>query len=195
MIKIIIATILLSNILIGQEKFNYLLTNNKNTHYSGFGGFNIKMSNINKQMQSGINGFGGFMINNKISLSFGGFGSKRDNIYIGYGGVKIGFHPMASSAIHPAFGLFVGRGGIGETKNNIPSLISVLELNADIELNIAKWLRIIPSIGYRTIYGDSNTYTLNDFEGLTYNIAFNFGYFGNKRFKFKKFKNRLKHSL
>jgi hypothetical protein len=78
----------------------------------------------------------------------------------------------------------LGKGGIIPQDFNDKNTLSLMQINIAMQVNIKKWFRLSPSVGYRYVSFDHLTeYKYADFSGFTYGLNFEFGFINKKNFK------------
>jgi len=163
----------------------------------GFGGPIFSWSNANNKTGYGAGGGGGVVFDRFFIGAFG-MGETfdavrvgREQLTLGYSGLWLGYTIPSHKLFHLYTSMKVAGGGIGTTNfeddwnfdDNFRDVALVLVPEAGIELNVARWMRLSGSLGYRYVGGFSgwDTYGKNDLNALTYNITMRFGWFGGKK--------------
>ncbi len=161
----------------------------------GFGG-PIMEWGLNNDLNTSIGGGGGVIIDN---FFLGGYGlgsvdytqlldhGDIDQLDIGHGGFWLGFQVPSHKLIHLYGSARLGWGAINvqfdDPTQNYSDVdkIFVMTPEAGLELNIARWLRVSGTIGYRWVDGVStnNGYREDDFDGWVAGMTIRFGGFGN----------------
>ncbi len=166
----------------------------------GFGSPVIKIISIKNKTGVMVGGQGNMIFNRIFSIGVGAYGWVNDtnleNIIadttlgfdFGYGGIILEYIINPSNASHFTISTLIGAGGIiyeqekplGDFKDD--TVCIVLESGINLELNVTEFLHIDLGTSYRYVNGvnfDRIPYDDNDFSGISANIIFKFGYFGN----------------
>ena len=153
----------------------------KSNDIQGFGGFDVKITDILDERSVLIGGYGGVLINRSYLLGVGAYGlvarpsfdglvpgssdTTRLRLYGGYGGLLVGGTLFAKEIIHVSLPVFLGVGnlevsdddffqGIGDTSFTVEnSVFFVLEPGLQLEFNITQYLRIAGGASYRWVQG------------------------------------------
>lgn len=170
----------------------------------GFGSFDIKMTEFNNENAVFLGGHGGVILNKHFIFGGGGYGltTKNDfrvpggtperlNLYGGYGGLILGYILAPKEVIHVSFPVLIGAGGVEVVDDSLPTVndlratiertaFFVIEPGVEIEMNVARFLRIAANGGYRHVEGadlDINAISNSDLSSWTAGISFKFGKF------------------
>ncbi len=163
----------------------------------GFGGPLLEFGNIKGDFVTSVGGGGGVIIDN---FFIGGYGIgsienlhyRFDNDFrmdLAHGGLWLGYTPQSFKVFHPYFSTKIGWGfadfresRFGPTFSNGDGIF-VLTPEAGLELNLTKFFRIVGTVGYRwvTDVDQLEDYSNKDFQSLTGQLTFRFGWFGRKR--------------
>jgi len=189
---LILAIILSSTALFGQAQQETLFKNAKVR--GGFGGPIFSWSNTKNQTGYGAGGGGGVVFD-RFFIGLFGMGETLDNptvgdkhLAIGYGGLWMGYTVPAHKVLHLFTSLKIAGGAVGvahydqdwnfEDDWNDVAFVAIPE--AGLELNIAKWLRLSGSVGYRFVNGFDGwqNYGKKDLNAAVYNVTLRFGFFG-----------------
>lgn len=176
----------------------------KDNEMAGFGGTDVKMSDIKDDRTLLLGMYGGMIINRNYLLGIGAYGMassndfrgthpggtelKKLNLHGGYGGVIVGATLFTREIVHLSFPVLFGGGSIDVVDSKFvdnftnvdvtveKSAFFVIEPHAQIEINITKKFRIAGGISYRyvTASGFQNLED-SDLSGLAGNLSFRFG--------------------
>jgi len=195
----IFALILLPGIVFAQEGENRLTGNARVK--GGFGGPFFVYSQVENHNGNGGGGGGAIIIN---EFFFGGFGQGETfgqhlveglnyDLNLSQGGIWVGYVRPSKQLVH-GFGSF--KFGFGEVmlKRNpldgellegkdIKDNISVISPEIGAEINIAPWVRLAVTGGYRWVTGVDKLpyFTESDFQSPIFGITLRFGNFGYKK--------------
>jgi hypothetical protein len=142
-------------------------------HSGGFGGLELRLTQLNDQTGLLVGGGGAWVVNNSFYLGGAGYGLVNDvntlglgpdttRIDFGYGGGLVGYMFASDNLVHVGVQTLVGAGGVGYRMHGDRESFSsvndgdgffVLEPGVVGELNIAKNIRLDLSAGYRFING------------------------------------------
>ncbi len=176
----------------GNYLFDNLFDGLKST--SGIGGVMIDFYDVNGESAVSVGGGGAVLVNDRFY--FGGYGTgvanspkfslegNPDAIFkLGHGGLWMGAIIKPESLVHLALSSRFGWGGLtleDGQEELLSENIFVVNPQLDIELNVARWLRLSVGAGYRLVSGiDSNLIEKSDFNGYNINLGFHFGWFEN----------------
>ena len=170
----------------------------KGTKVTGFGAFDLKLTEIAGQTSLILGGSGGAILNHKWIVGAGGYGIatnvdlegqgsfQRLDLNAGYGGLILGYMIAPREIVHVAIPVLVGAGGT-DISSPIPSdqpiiiesgSFFVVEPGIQAEVNITSWFRIGIGASYRIVEAFNSDYLrASDLEGLTGNFALKFGKF------------------
>lgn len=174
----------------------------KDTRISGFGAFDIKLTEIKGETTLLTGGHGGVLLNKNIIIGGGGYGIATDNsftgvnpattlnVYGGYGGLLIGGIIKPREIVHITIPVLIGAGGVEITDRNFflgfadneqtieSSAFFVVEPGIQIELNVTRFFRIGLGGSYRFVEGiDLVNFRDGDMIGYNGEISFSFGGF------------------
>lgn len=160
---------------------------------SGFGGPVIKFGPVNDQSAVLVGGRGGWLINSILSIGGGGYGlsnrvtaDRPDSVrlQLGYGGLVLERVFMPRRMMHGSLSLLIGSGSVNMHESmhrddrSETEVFFVLEPEASLEINVVRFFRFCPGIGYRWLAGDSRYLDSDwDISGWTGNLTFKFGKF------------------
>ncbi|MEI6411802.1 MAG: hypothetical protein WCR52_20590, partial [Bacteroidota bacterium] len=106
---------------------------------------------------------------------------------LGYGGLWIGYTYPSNKLLHLYTSVKIGGGSVAvtdfkdnfEAKDNWLNATFVAVPEAGLELNVARWMRIGGTIGYRFVNGFDGwgSYGKQDLNALTYGFTLRFGWF------------------
>lgn len=163
----------------------------------GFGGPIFSWSNTNNKTGYGAGGGGGVVFDH-FFIGLFGMGETFDNVVVGepqlatgYGGLWLGVTVPSHKLVHAYFSAKLAGGSVGVTdfeddpyhEENWDDVTFVAIPEAGVELNIARWMRMSGSVGYRFVDGFEGwgTYGKNDLNAPVYNLTFRFGWFSGKQ--------------
>lgn len=179
----------------------------KNNQIEGFGGLDLKISDIIDERTLLAGGYGGVIINRSYFLGIAAYGlatrpamdgivpgpntKKRLTLYGGYGGVVVGGTILGREVIHISLPVTFGAGnldvsdddffdqGLGDTQFTVEnSTFFVIEPAAQLEFNITSYLRIATGVSYRWVTGlELVNVTNDDLIGLTGVLSIRIGRF------------------
>ena len=160
----------------------------------GFGGPIFSWSQTNNKTGFGAGGGGGVVFDGFFVGLFG-MGEVFDNPVVGqqqlvhgYGGLWMGYSVPSYKIVHVYTSLKLAGGSTGVTdfeqdwdyydSRHDVTFVAIPE--AGVEINIARWMRMSGSLGYRFVNGFEGwgPYGKKDLNALTYNLTFRFGWFG-----------------
>ena len=163
----------------------------------GFGGPMFSWSQTNNKTGYGAGGGGGVVID-QFFVGLFGMGETFDAVQIGqqqlvlgYGGLWMGYSFPSHKLVHLYTSLKIAGGGVGVTDFeddwdydedwSDATFVAIPEVG--VELNVARWMRVSGSVGYRFVDGFDGwgAYGKNDLNALTYGLTFRFGWFGGGR--------------
>ena len=201
---IMVTTVLFSIPAMGDER---TLLTGEVTH-GGFGGPDWKMTKIYGDMGLMVGGKGGWIIDHKMFIGGGGYGLVNEipapvadrYLNFGYGGVVVGGIIGSDKVVHACVSALIGGGGVNYRKHwedmnghwdddiyyyddSDPDFISndnffVIEPGVDLELNVAKFMRITFGVSYRIVNGlEGKDLENSDLSGVSANIMLKFGKF------------------
>ncbi len=173
-----------------------LLGEGEITH-GGYGGPEVKFTNINNQFGLLVGGRGGWIINHSIVLGGAGYGltnavdakvlgpDSAKYLAFGYGGFVIEWIIKSDKMIHFSISSLIGGGGAGFRKDlhndnaeDRDDAFLVIEPGATVELNVTKFLRLSLGASYRYVNGIESTATSDEsLSGLSVAILLRFGKF------------------
>lgn len=162
----------------------------------GFGGPVIKFGPVNDQAAVLVGGRGGWLINSVFSIGGGGYGVANrvttdhpDSLRMdmGYGGFIMEAVFLPNRLVHGTFSVLIGGGSVnmhesmhrgdGFDREDAETFF-VLEPEVNLELNVVRFFRFCPGIGYRWMAGDTRFLDSDwDISGFTGNLTFKFGRF------------------
>ena len=172
-----------------------------NVTHGGFGGPEVKFSDVAGSAGVWVGGRGGWIINldenHAISLGGGGYGLATnhrvpmpidgdDDLYAlnGYGGFIFEYTNQSYRLVHFTVSSLIGAGGLllrerdyEDVSDEVNSYF-VFEPSVNLELNVTNFFRIAVGAGYRTTSGISKFgFRDSDFSGVNGTISLKFGGF------------------
>ncbi len=162
----------------------------------GFGGPMFSWSNTNNQVGYGSGGGGGLVFN-RFFLGLFGMGetldnptSGKDQLVIGYGGLWMGYTIPSHKLVHAYASLKLGGGNVAITdfrddwdiEDSWYDATFVAVPEVGLELNIARWMRLSGTVGYRWVQGFDGwqSYDKNAMNAPVYGLTLRFGKFGKR---------------
>lgn len=163
----------------------------------GFGGPIVSWSSTNGKTGFGT-GVGGGVLFDQFFIGLFGMFETFDNIVVGqpqlatgYGGLWLGATVPSQKLAHAYISVKLAGGAVGITdfednwhyQDNWEDVTFVAIPEAGIELNIARWMRMSGSVGYRFVDGFEGwgSYGEKDLNAPVYNLTFRFGCFSKKK--------------
>ena len=160
----------------------------------GFGGPIFSWSNTNGQIGYGAGGGGGVVFD-RLFVGLFGMGETFDNVVvgeqqlaIGYGGLWLGYTIPSHKLLHLYTSVKIAGGSVGTTdfdddwdfEDHWQDATFVAVPEAGVELNVARWMRLSGSVGYRFVEGFDGwgAYGKKDLNAPVYNLTLRFGWFG-----------------
>lgn len=159
-----------------------------------FGGPVVKFTQINGRYGMLSGGRGGWIINHTFVLGGGGYGLSNHiaadrfsndpaDLQFEYGGGEFEWILRSDHLIHYSLQTLIGGGSL-KLENQDPQNsqgddhLFVVELNANVELNVVAWFRLGAGAGYRFVQGvDIPGLSNADLGGPTGILTFKFGKF------------------
>ncbi len=179
----------------------------KNNQIEGFGGIDLKISDVIGERTLLVGGAGGVIINRSYFFGIAAYGlatqpsfdgvvpgpntEKRLTLYGGYGGVVVGGTILGKEVVHISLPITFGAGnldvsdddfftqGFGDSQFTVEnSTFFVIEPAAQLEFNITSYLRIATGVSYRWVTGlELVNVTNDDLRGLTGVLSIRVGRF------------------
>ena len=145
---------------------------------NGFGGADLKVTDIFKERALIVGGYGGVLINRNYMLGIAGYGiatnpefdgilqdgsEKKLTIHGGYGGLLIGATILGKEVVHLSIPVVLGAGSVQVTDEDFfqnstdtdftieSSTFFVVEPAAELEFNITRTIRLAAGASYRYI--------------------------------------------
>lgn len=153
---------------------------------------------FNNELSTAVGGGAGIVINS-IFVGAYGMGSVNfeqlletgevDRLDLGHGGLWLGFTVSPHSLLHLYGSGRVGWGVVNVSFND-PGIrydeldkIFVATPEIGLEMNLARWFRVVGTIGYRYVDGvsENHGFTNEDFSGAVLGLGVRVGWFGNRR--------------
>ncbi|MCU0648695.1 MAG: hypothetical protein MUF00_11910 [Gemmatimonadaceae bacterium] len=177
-----------------------------NTSFGGFGGPTVAVGSILGETGVFVGGRGAFLIGRRFAIGGAGVGlssevpvaralsSRRYDLEFGYGGVTLEAITQPSKLVHVT-GLVLIGGGAANARvrdrdrigfqppigfpDDDPDVVTVIEPELAIELNVTNWMRIALGGSYRFVSGTDADYlfTNSGLSGGTGKLTFKFGAF------------------
>jgi hypothetical protein len=165
--------------------------------HGGYGGPEVKFTNINNQFGLLVGGRGGWIINHTIVLGGAGYGltnavdakvlgpDSAKYLAFGYGGFVIEWIIKSDKLVHFSVYSLIGGGGAGFRKDldndnaeDRSDACLVIEPGATVELNVTKFLRLSLGASYRYINGITTAATsVESLSGPSVSLLLKFGKF------------------
>ncbi len=155
-------------------------------NHIGFGGPSFINTTLAGEWTMEVGGLGAGFINEQFYIGGGGFGlSQKKDSYeydMGYGGLMLGYFWRGTGKTALNFYALGGYGGIDEEGENIEKNgddFWVLKPAAEVDFQLAPWLRLGIGGGYRWVMGsDITTLDDGDLSAPFGSITFRFGNWG-----------------
>jgi hypothetical protein len=166
----------------------------RNAHLrGGFGGPMFSWSKNSGKVGFGAGGGGGLVFD-RVFVGLFGMGETfdklkigEDQLTLGYGGLWVGYTYPSHKLLHLYTSVKIGGGSVAitnftddfEASDDWLNATFVAVPEAGLELNVAKWMRIGGTVGYRFVNGFDGwgSYGKNDLNALTYGFTLRFGWF------------------
>ena len=184
-----------------QPAREFLFSDDRPVSISGFGGVLLELSSLEGELvpsggfslaalfdQTFFAGFYGMGTFKRLDKSFPEL--QQVDMAFGHGGLWLGYLNQSHRLIHPSVSLKVGGGGvylaerernefIFEEENRIDEdALFVLTPQAEVELNVAPWMKIKAGVGYRFVSDVDTPYlSHSDFTSMVGNLSLYFGWF------------------
>jgi hypothetical protein len=177
----------------------------KDNDLNGFGGMDVKVSDVKSTRTLMMGGYGGVLVNRNYMLGIGAYGlvtapefdgvlpdaTPRDlNLYGGYAGLIIGGTVFTKELVHLSIPVLLGAGNLQVSDHNFftgagdneyiieQSTFFVIEPAAQLEFNLTRTLRLAAGASYRWVEGiNLINVDNNDLIGLTGVLSLKFGRF------------------
>jgi hypothetical protein len=166
--------------------------------FGGFGGPIYRVTQIGGET-IGLNGGGGAMLINR-RLALGGMGvggtanvdaiiggvPQRGEMDFAYGGFTIEYITRPTKLVHATYGILIGGGAVSVWPDNMrprnrsdsSTVFALTEPQVGVELNVARWMRIGTTVGYRLAFGADVPKLANDqLNGPSASLVLRFGKF------------------
>jgi hypothetical protein len=162
---------------------------NKNNELNGFGGVDLKVTEIKNNRTIMMGGYGGVLVNHNYQLGVAAYGlitspefngrlldttPKDLNLYGGYAGLMIGGIILSKELVHLNFPIILGAGHLQVSDQNFfagnvdsdftieQSAFFVVEPAAQLEFNLTRSLRLAFGVSYRWVEGLDLTNVTDD---------------------------------
>lgn len=178
----------------------------KDTKVSGYGSFDMNITEINRRNTLLLGGVGALIFDKKFEVGFAGYGISSSNKFQGlspakelrlvggWGGLHLGYILAPQEVFHVQFPLFLGIGGmqiIDPEYNWNPNepfvtdvidrtILFLIEPGVSLEINVTRFMRLSAGAKYRYTQGvefNSNQIFDEDISGFSGHLSFNFGFF------------------
>lgn len=189
----------------GQQEREFLIGGDRPVSISGFAALMLEVSSLEDDLvhsggagvavlfdQTFFAGFYGLGTFKSMEQSIAEF--QQVDMAFGHGGLWLGYMNQSQRLFHLGLSLKVGGGGvylaerkgneyIFEEKNKIDDdALFVLTPQAEMELNVAPWMKVNLGLGYRYVSDVDTSYLHeNDFRSPVGHLGLSFGWFQNKR--------------
>jgi hypothetical protein len=150
-----------------------------------WGGWTSGMAAFSDNLALTKGGFGGLEFGKNLFIGWAGYRTidqtpfatnELSKFGFDYGGLMLGYAPLARKVIHPQIGLLVG-GGEARVKNVGDDAVWVIQPSLGVELNVFRWARIGVEGGYRHISNmDIPDYTNQDLSSFYGEVRLKFGW-------------------
>lgn len=199
-----ILLILLSHIVKAQQEREFLIGADRPVSISGFMGLMTEISSLEGEVVPSVGAGIALLLDQTFYIGFYGLGTIKSlekqllqyqqvDMAFGHGGLWMGYIHQSERLLHLGVSLKIGGGGvylaerrghefIFEEKNKIDEdALFVLIPQAEMELNVAPWMKLNLGLGYRFVDGVDTPYlNENDFASPVGSLGFYFGWFRHK---------------
>ena len=167
--------------------------------HGGFGGPMVAYTRLNGEDAVLVGGRGGWLINHRLLIGGGGWGianrisvpagaiasEAEHRLTFGYGGFWTEYIVQPSRLVHGSVGLLIGGGELQYARvhgDSMTAVVSdpvfVMEPSLNAEVNLASFVRLTLSAGYRFVAGvDLNGLDAGDVAGFVGGAMLKFGSF------------------
>lgn len=166
----------------------------------GYAAPELKVTSFTGDTAMLVGGQGGWIVQHRVVIGAAGYGLATEHapvaslargdggsrIGFGYGGARVAFVLNPQRIIHMNVGLLIGGGGVtvtsrsseGRTYAHDSAAVFAVEPQAELELNVARYVRVATSLSYRFV-GDTHTAGLDstDLSGVAAGLAVKLGFF------------------
>ncbi len=163
----------------------------------GFAGPIFSWSRVDGKTGYGVGGGAGVVFD-RVFVGLFGMGETfdavnvgSDQLALGYGGLWLGYTYPSHKLLHLYGSVKIAGGGVGVTdfdddwdwEDDRNNAVFVAVPEAGVELNVARWLRLSGSVGYRIVSGFDGwgTYDKNDLNAPVFNLTMRLGWFSGRR--------------
>lgn len=172
-----------------------------NVKHGGYGAPEVKVTSFTRDAAVLAGGQAGWIIDRRYVLGLAGYGLATahspteellrpegpSRIAFGYGGVRLAWVHHPERMVHVSVGMLVGAGGVSVVTHDIAGgryythnsdAFFAFEPTTELELNVARFMRVSAGVGYRFISGteEPGLHT-SDMSGVAGGVAFKFGVF------------------
>lgn len=189
----------------GQGTREFLIGGDRPVDISGFASLMLELSSLEDEVVPSGGGGIAVLFDQTFFAGFYGLGTfkrmerpvaefQEVDMAFGHGGLWLGYMYQSQRLLHLGLSLKVGGGGvylaeskstgyIFEEENKIDEdALFVLTPQAEIELNVAPWMKVNVGVGYRYVSDVDTPYLdASDFNSPVGNINLYFGWFQNRR--------------
>jgi hypothetical protein len=172
--------------------------------HGGFGGPNVKFTEMKDKFAVLVGGRGGWIINHSFVIGGGGYGLVNQNIderfispdttiymTMGYGGLELEYIASSNRLLHFSISSLIGAGGVDyiakarsddwehhHYNTGAVDAFFIFEPGINSELNVLRFFRVDTGVSYRFVSGISTVgLSDNDLSGISANITLKFGKF------------------
>lgn len=138
------------------------------------GGLTVRGAFIDNRLYPSVGGEGYLIIDHSFYIGGGGYGvpmnmtldggTNQSFSGVGWGGVILGYIFMPEWVVHPYAQVMIGAGGVGYYTNTgiyDGNAFFALDAVAGLEINVVKWIRFCPYVGYHLTAGNITVPGLN----------------------------------
>jgi hypothetical protein len=174
---------------------SFLAAHAQQCYMSGYGAVQLRHSQVNGSGNVLIGGYGGWLLNERLMIGAGGFGTVQDidvqaegnaaTYGMGYSGFVAEYNLPLSQQWQVVGGALIG-GGRFETEQedgrSLRSDLFVAEPHVQITYAISPWIQAVAGIQYRIVSSDElpDTVNNNDLSSLSLGIGLRVGIFPQK---------------
>ncbi len=159
--------------------------------FSGHGGPVLRGTTLGGEPAFLAGGRGGLIVNDSLSLGFGGCGTgyteakavfegEEKRIGLGYGGFMAEYYFFPKELVFFSVGCLAGAGSVSDFyyRADDESAFFILEPEANVYLNVTRFFRLGAGVTYRYTNGlDLEGFDDEDMRGLSGSLLFDFGWF------------------
>jgi len=158
----------------------------------GYGGLQVRQSSVNGSSNMLIGGYGGFLLNERLMLGAGGFGTLQtinvpneagnQGYEMGYSGFVTEYNLPLSQRWQVVGGALIG-GGRFETEladgRSLKSKLFVMEPRVQLAYSLGPWIQAVAGMQYRIVSSEAlpETISSSDLSNLSVGVGLRIGIF------------------